>query len=53
MVGRTLLIPLPDIVDVSGEHLIVPAGATEFVGDDLAGFGASVEAFRAHWGGRG
>ena len=45
--GRRVLIPLPDTVAVSGENLIVPAAATEFVSDDLAGFGAAVDAFRA------
>jgi uncharacterized protein YrrD len=45
--GEHVLIPLPDAVAVSGEHLIVPAGALDFVGDDLSGFGAAVEAFRA------
>jgi uncharacterized protein YrrD len=45
--GRRVFIPLPDTVSVSGEHLIVPAAATEFVSEDLAGFGAAVGAFRA------
>ena len=45
--GTTLLIPLPHTVAASGEHLIVPESATDFVGDDLAGFGAAVEAFRS------
>lgn len=45
--GRRILIPLPDTVAVSGEHLIVPAAATEFVSEDLAGFGAAVDAFHA------
>ncbi len=45
--GRRVLIPLPDTMAVSGENLIVPAAATEFVSDDLAGFGAAVDAFRA------
>ena len=45
--GRRVLIPLPDTVAVSGENLIVPAAATEFVSEDLAGFGAAVDAFRA------
>jgi uncharacterized protein YrrD len=45
--GRRVLIPLPDTVSVSGENLIVPAAATEFVSEDLAGFGAAVDAFRA------
>jgi len=44
--GRHVFIPLPDTVAVSGENLIVPAAATEFVSEDLAGFGASVGAFR-------
>lgn len=42
-----LLIPLPDTLAASGEHLIVPAAAREFVRDDLAGFGAAVDDFRA------
>ena len=45
--GRRVLIPLPDTMAVSGENLIVPAAATEFVAEDLAGFGAAVDAFRA------
>ncbi len=44
--GRHVFIPLPDTVAVSGENLIVPAAATEFVSEDLAGFGAAVGAFR-------
>jgi uncharacterized protein YrrD len=45
--GTKVLIPLPDTLAVSGEHLIVPASAKDFVGDDLAGFGAAVQEFRA------
>jgi uncharacterized protein YrrD len=45
--GTRLLIPLPDTLAVSGEHLIVPAKAKDFVSNDLAGFGAAVLAFRA------
>ncbi len=41
------LIPMPDTIAVSGEALVVPAAITDFVVDDLAGFGAAVEAFRA------
>ena len=44
--GRHVFIPLPATVSVSGENLIVPAAAAEFVSDDLAGFGAAVEGFR-------
>lgn len=51
--GRRVLIPLPETLAVSGEALIVPAGATEFVADDLAGFGAAVDAFRARLRGEG
>lgn len=42
-----VLIPLPATVAVSGEHLLVPAAALEFVGHDLSGFGAAVKDFRA------
>jgi uncharacterized protein YrrD len=45
--GRSVLIPVPAALSVSGEKLIVPASATEFVSDDLAGFGAAVADFRA------
>ena len=45
--GTTLLIPLPDTLAASGEHLIVPASAKDFVSHDMAGFGAAVQAFRA------
>lgn len=44
--GTKMLLPLPDTLAASGEHLIVPASATGFVRDDLAGFGAAVTAFR-------
>lgn len=47
-----LLIPLPDTLAASGEHLIVPAAAREFVRDDLAGFGAAVDDFRARMRGQ-
>ena len=45
--GELVLLPLPDTIAASGEHLMVPASAKDFVGQDLAGFGAAVEAFRA------
>lgn len=44
--GRHVFIPLPDTVAVSGENLIVPAAAAEFVSEDLSGFGAAVDQFR-------
>lgn len=49
--GRRVLLPLPDALAVSGEALIVPRGAAEFVAHDFAGFGAAVAAFREHLGG--
>lgn len=49
--GEKVLIPLPDTLSASGEHLMVPASAKDFVGRDLAGFGAAVDAFRAQLGG--
>ncbi|MGI8665807.1 MAG: PRC-barrel domain-containing protein [Jatrophihabitans sp.] len=45
--GTRVLIPLPDTLAASGEHLIVPAAAKDFVAHDLAGFGAAILAFRA------
>lgn len=46
-----LLIPLPDTLAASSEHVMVPASAEQFVSQDLAGFGAAVQAFRAQLGG--
>lgn len=48
-----VFIPLPDTLAVSGENLIVPASAEDFVAHDLAGFGAAVEQFRAQLSGGG
>jgi uncharacterized protein YrrD len=45
--GTRVLIPLPDTLAVSGEHLLVPSSAKDFVSHDIAGFGAAVDAFRA------
>ncbi len=50
--GTKVLVPLPDTLSASGEHLMVPASATAFVRDDLAGFGAAVDAFREQLGGQ-
>lgn len=49
--GVRMLMPLPDTMAASGEHLIVPEAAKEFVRHDLAGFGAAVEEFRAQLAG--
>jgi sporulation protein YlmC with PRC-barrel domain len=44
--GKRVLVPLPVTGAVSGERLIVPAAAIEFVADDLGAFGVAVQAFR-------
>jgi sporulation protein YlmC with PRC-barrel domain len=51
--GTRMRIPLPDTMAASGEHLIVPASARDFIADDLAGFRAAVEAFRTQLAGQG
>jgi uncharacterized protein YrrD len=43
---RRQFVPLPDTLAVSSEALVVPDAATEFIRDDLAGFGAAVDEFR-------
>jgi sporulation protein YlmC with PRC-barrel domain len=48
---KKVLIPLPDTFSASGEHLMVPAAAKDFVTDDLAGFGAAIDDFRAQLSG--
>ena len=45
-------IPLPAQLAVSGAALVVPAATEDFVFDDLAGFGAGVDDFRARLGDR-
>ncbi len=45
--GRPMLLPIPDTLAVSGTTLMVPATVEAFIRDDLSGFGAAVEAFRA------
>lgn len=40
------LLPVGDTFSISGEALMVPAAAEEFLRDDLSGFGSAVEAFR-------
>ncbi len=44
--GTKVFVPLPDTLAASGDHLLVPASARDFVAHDLAGFGAAVRAFR-------
>jgi uncharacterized protein YrrD len=48
--AATLLIPQHDTLALSGETLMVPAAAEEFVRDDLSGFGSAVEEFRRRLG---
>jgi len=40
-------LPLPEQIAVSGDALIVPHEVGAFIHDDLAGFGAAIEDFRA------
>jgi uncharacterized protein YrrD len=40
-------VPIPQQLAVSGETLVVPATVERFLVDDLAGFAAAVESFRA------
>nr|WP_269329885.1 PRC-barrel domain-containing protein [Kineosporia babensis] len=47
---RRQFVPLPDTLSVSGEALILPDTALEFIRDDLAGFGAAVDEFRSRLG---
>jgi uncharacterized protein YrrD len=44
--GKRVLVPLPVTGAVSGERLIVPAAAAEFVADDLGAFEVTMQAFR-------
>lgn len=43
----TLFIPISAQLALSGENLVLPAAATAFVRNDLAGFGAAVAAYRS------
>ncbi|HWC12943.1 MAG TPA: PRC-barrel domain-containing protein [Acidimicrobiales bacterium] len=45
--GQRLFLPIPDTLAVSGQALMVPATAEPFIRDDLSGFGAAVDEFRA------
>jgi sporulation protein YlmC with PRC-barrel domain len=44
--GRRSYLPLPDTGAVSGEALIVPAAAADYVCSDLAGFAEAVDRYR-------
>jgi len=45
--GHPMLIPIPATLAVSGSVLMVPAAVEPFIRDDLSGFGAAVDEFRA------
>lgn len=45
--SRHILLPLPDTLAATGDNLVVPAAAVEYVRSDMAGFGAAVEDLRA------
>lgn len=47
---QRLLIPLPDTLAASAEHLMVPAAAADYLTDDLTAFGGAVDAFRTQLG---
>ena len=47
---QPLLIPLPDTMAASGEHLVVPEAATGYLTDDLNAFGSALDAFRTQIG---
>ncbi len=51
--GRRAYVPLPDTGAVSGEALMVPAAAVEYVTSDFAGFAEAVERFRSLMRGSG
>ncbi len=44
---HSVFVPTSAQLSVSGDNLVVPPEATEFIGNDLVGFGASVNSFRA------
>jgi sporulation protein YlmC with PRC-barrel domain len=49
--GRPMFMPIPNTLAVSGSTLMVPATAEPFIRDDLSGFGAAVDDFRAQLSG--
>ncbi len=44
--GRRSYLPLPETGAVSGEALIVPASAVEYISTDFAGFGEAIDRYR-------
>jgi len=49
--GARVLIPVPDTMAVSAQHLVVPDAARAYLTEDLGTFGQSVAQFRAQFGG--
>lgn len=45
--GRQLFIPWDDALAASGEAVIVPAAAVDYIAEDFAGFGAAIDGFRS------
>jgi uncharacterized protein YrrD len=43
----TSFVPISAQMALSGENLVLPAAATDFVRNDLAGFGAAIAAYRS------
>lgn len=48
-----VFIPLPATVAISGDMVVVPDSATDYIRDDLSGFGSAVEEFRSKLTARG
>ena len=44
--GRRSYLPLPETGAVSGEALIVPASAVDYIATDFAGFGEAIDRYR-------
>lgn len=44
--GDSVFVPISEQMALSGENLLLPAEATEFIRNDLAGFGAAVADYR-------
>lgn len=47
-----LFLPLPDTLAISDQRIIVPDATTEFLRDDLSGFGSAVASFRSKLAGQ-
>ena len=48
--SKNVFIPLPDTVAISGENVVVPDSAKNYISDDLSGFGGAVADFRSQLG---